>query len=161
MKLMKKLLLLVCLLGLVTNLQAQTIESYPERTVTIIVGFPPGTATDTVARILAERFANKFGRPFIIDNKPGQGGSIGSAFVAKAIPDGYTLILSATAPLAINPNLYTNLTYDPRKNFAPIGLSGLASLRISNESKNRNFNDCSVSRKGKSESRSTKLCFNR
>jgi tripartite-type tricarboxylate transporter receptor subunit TctC len=122
MRLIKSFVVISCILLFGGNVAAQSIANYPDRTVTIIVGFPPGTATDTVARVLAERFTNKFGKTFIVDNKAGQGGSMGSAFVAKAAPDGYTLVLSATAPLAINPNLYTNLTYDPRKNFAPIGL---------------------------------------
>ena len=122
MRLIKSFVVISCILLFGGNVAAQSIANYPDRTVTIIVGFPPGTATDTVARVLAERFTNIFGKTFIVDNKAGQGGSMGSAFVAKAAPDGYTLVLSATAPLAINPNLYTNLTYDPRKNFAPIGL---------------------------------------
>ena len=122
MRLMKSFVVISCILWFGSNVGAQSASNYPDRTVTIIVGFPPGTATDTVARVLAERFTNKFGKTFIVDNKAGQGGSMGSAFVAKAAPDGYTLVLSATAPLAINPNLYTNLTYDSRKNFAPIGL---------------------------------------
>jgi tripartite-type tricarboxylate transporter receptor subunit TctC len=112
MKLIKSFALMSCILLIGIPAGAQSVANYPDRTVTIIVGFPPGTATDT----------NKFGKTFIVDNKAGQGGSMGSTFVAKAASDGYTLVLSATAPLAINPNLYTNLTYDPRKNFAPIGL---------------------------------------
>ncbi|MCX7274241.1 MAG: tripartite tricarboxylate transporter substrate binding protein [Burkholderiales bacterium] len=104
--------------------RAQTeATDYPARNVTIVVGFPPGTATDTVARILAERLAARLRKPFVIDNKPGQGGSLGAAAVAKAAPDGHTLLMSATAPMAINPNLYAKLTYDPQKDFAPIGLT--------------------------------------
>lgn len=95
---------------------------YPNRPVTLVVGFPPGTATDSVARVLAERFSARLGQPFIIENKPGQGGSIGAAAVAKAKPDGYTLVVSATAPMSINPYVYKNLTYEPMRDFAPIGL---------------------------------------
>ncbi|WP_151446675.1 Bug family tripartite tricarboxylate transporter substrate binding protein [Lacisediminimonas profundi] len=95
---------------------------YPNRPVTLVVGFPPGTATDSVARVLAERFAARLGQPFIIENRPGQGGSIGAAVVAKAKPDGYTLVVSATAPMSINPYVYKNLTYEPMRDFAPIGL---------------------------------------
>ena len=104
--------------------QAQTdAADYPTRNVTILVGFPPGTATDTVARILAERFSARLKKPFVIDNKPGQGGSLGAAAAAKAQPDGHTLLMSATAPMSINPHLYAKLTYDPQKDFAPIGLT--------------------------------------
>ena len=103
--------------------RAQTDTDYPARPVTVVVGFPPGTATDTVARILAERFAARLRKPFLVENKPGQGGSIGAASASKAAPDGYTLLMSATAPMAINPNLYTRLPYDSLKDFAPIGLT--------------------------------------
>jgi len=117
---MKKIILLLCFI--VASLHALGQSNYPEKNVTIIVGFPPGTATDTVARIIAERFAVKFGKPFIIDNKPGQGGSLGAGAAAITPPDGYTLLLSATAPFATNPHLYSKLNYDSRKSFAPIGL---------------------------------------
>ena len=100
----------------------QSPGDYPTRTISVVVGFPPGTATDTVARLLCERLAPRIGKPCVIDNKAGQGGSIGAAFAAAAAPDGHTLVLSATAPLAINPNLYARLAYDPRRDFAPIGL---------------------------------------
>ncbi len=119
---MKTLILLVGFVLSLASVQAQNLANFPEKNVTIIVGFPPGTATDTVARILAERFATKFGKPFIIENRPGQGGSLGAAAAAIAPPDGYTLLLSATAPFATNPHLYKKLPYDPRKSFAPIGL---------------------------------------
>ena len=102
---------------------AQGMSEYPIRTVTIIVGFPPGTATDTVARILAERFTTRLGKSFVVDNRPGQGGSLGAGQAAKAPADGHTLLLTATAPMATNPNLYSNLPYDPRRDFAPIGLT--------------------------------------
>lgn len=101
---------------------AQTTADYPAKPVTMIVGFPPGTATDSVARILGERLGARLGKPFIVDNKPGQGGSIGAAAAAKAPPDGYTLLVSATAPLATNPHLYSKLPYDSSRDFAPIGL---------------------------------------
>lgn len=118
---------------------AQTAANYPRKPVTIVVGFPPGTATDSVARILGGRLAARLGKPFIIDNKPGQGGSIGAAFVAKAAPDGYTLVASATAPLAINPHLYPKLPYDSMRDFAPIGLhSWLPYVLVVNSNANIN-----------------------
>ena len=117
---MKKMILLLCFFVVAMQAKAQT--NYPDKNVTMIVGFPPGTATDTVARIMAERFAVKFGKPFIIDNKPGQGGSLGAGVAAAAAPDGHTLLLSATAPFATNPHLYSKLNYDSRKSFSPIGL---------------------------------------
>ena len=101
---------------------AQASADYPVKPVTMIVGFPPGTATDSVGRILSERLGARLGKSFIVDNKPGQGGSIGAAAAAKASPDGYTLLISATAPLATNPHLYSKLPYDSLRDFAPIGL---------------------------------------
>jgi tripartite-type tricarboxylate transporter receptor subunit TctC len=97
-------------------------SDYPSRPLRIIVGFPPGQATDVIARMIGERLSASFGQPVVIDNKPGQGGSIGAAAAAKAPADGYTMLISATAPLATNPNLYKNLPYDPSKDFAPVTL---------------------------------------
>lgn len=101
---------------------AQDPAPWPAKPVTLVVGFPPGTATDSVARVLAERFSARMGQSFVIDNKPGQGGSVGAAAVAKAKPDGYTFVVSATAPMSINPYVYPRLTYDPIKDFAPVGI---------------------------------------
>ena len=125
---MKKAILFFLSIFAITSIHAQNIANYPEKNVSIVVGFPPGTATDTVARILAERFATKFGKSFIIDNRPGQGGSLGAGVAANSSPDGYTLLLSATAPFATNPHLYSKLNYDSRKSFAPIGLVSWLSL---------------------------------
>lgn len=123
----------------VPAVMAQTAANYPSKPVTIVVGFPPGTATDSVARILGGRLAARLGKPFIVDNKPGQGGSIGAAFVSKAAPDGYTLVASATAPLAINPHLYPKLPYDSMHDFAPIGLhSWLPYVLVVNSNANIN-----------------------
>lgn len=113
---------MVALVSAQSALAQNPASDYPNKPVTIIVGFPPGTATDSVGRVLGERLAQRLGKPFIIENKAGQGGSIGAAAAAKAAPDGYTLIISATAPMATNPHLYTNLSYDPLRDFAPIGL---------------------------------------
>jgi tripartite-type tricarboxylate transporter receptor subunit TctC len=95
---------------------------YPSKPIKIIVGFPPGQATDVIARLLAEKLSATFGQAVLIDNKPGQGGSIGAAAAAKSPADGYTMLLSATAPLATNPNLYKDLPYEPVRDFAPITL---------------------------------------
>jgi tripartite-type tricarboxylate transporter receptor subunit TctC len=97
-------------------------SDYPNKPLKIVVGFPPGQATDVIARMLGEKLSTAFGQPVVIDNKPGQGGSIGAAAAAKSAPDGYTMLLSATAPLATNPNLYKDLPYEPVRDFAPITL---------------------------------------
>ena len=94
----------------------------PTRPIRILVGFPPGQATDTIARLLAERLGENAGWTMLVENRPGQGGSLAAAAAAQAAPDGHTLLLSATAPLATNPNLYRNIGYDPARDFAPITL---------------------------------------
>jgi tripartite-type tricarboxylate transporter receptor subunit TctC len=115
-------LALVPLALLLPTAHAQDPTTWPSKPVTFVVGFPPGTATDSVARVLADRFTARLGQSFVIDNKPGQGGSVGAAAAAKAKPDGYTFVVSATAPMSINPYVYPRLTYDPIKDFAPVGI---------------------------------------
>ena len=98
------------------------LAAYPDRPVTIIIGFPPGTGTDTVTRIMADRLSQRMGQQFLVDNKVGVAGSIGAGIAAKAKPDGYTLLVSASAPMSINPHIYKNLTYNPLTDFTPIGM---------------------------------------
>ena len=101
--------------------ESRASSDWPTRPVTIIVPFVAGGNTDMMARLAAERLSAKFGQPFVIENRGGAGGTIATRQVAKAEPDGYTLLI-ATSSLAINPSLYPNAGYDPRKDFAPIGL---------------------------------------
>lgn len=108
--------------------QAYAQQAFPNKTVKIIVGFPPGNGTDVIARWIADRMAHAFGQPVIVDNRPGQGGSIGLAALAKSPPDGYTLMLTAMAAVAISPHLYATVGYDPLKDIEPIGLIGEAPL---------------------------------
>lgn len=117
-----KVLAALALCALAITSAARADVSYPNRPVTIVVGFPPGTATDTVARLLGESFIKSFGGArFIVENRPGQSGSIGAASVARSTPDGYTIFVGASAPLVINPHIYPSLRYDSRTDFAPIG----------------------------------------
>jgi tripartite-type tricarboxylate transporter receptor subunit TctC len=96
--------------------------AWPARAVTIVVPFPPGGGTDTGARIVAEQLARKWGHPVLVDNKGGAAGQIGAEAVAKARPDGYTILMGNIGTQAINPSLYTRMLYDPDKAFAPIAL---------------------------------------
>src|SRR6266850_390570 len=96
---------------------AQT--SYPEEPIRLVVGFPPDSQTDTVARLLGQKFADAWGKPVAIDNATGAAGNIAADRVAKAAPDGYTLGLMSQTQLVVNPSLY-KLAYDPVKDFAPI-----------------------------------------
>ena len=95
-------------------------SSYPNRPVKILVGFTPGTAPDLAARILADRFAEVWGSPFVVENIPGAGSNIATERVAKATADGYTLLMGGNSSLVINPSLYETLPFDPVKDFAPI-----------------------------------------
>jgi tripartite-type tricarboxylate transporter receptor subunit TctC len=88
--------------------------------VKILVGFTPGTAPDVVARILADRFAQVWGAPFVVENIPGAGSNIATDRVAKAVADGYTLLMGGNGALVINPSLFETLPFDPIKDFAPI-----------------------------------------
>ncbi|GAA4413538.1 hypothetical protein GCM10011450_23780 [Advenella faeciporci] len=125
--------------ALTLTICSQAYASYPEKPITFVVGFPPGTSTDAVARILGESMGRKLGQSIIVENKPGVGGSLGVAQVAKAKPDGYTLVLSATAPMNINPHVYKSLTYDPLKDLEPIGQSTwLPYVLVMNKTKNVN-----------------------
>lgn len=94
---------------------------YPDRPIRLIVGFPPAGAVDTVARALAPEMAELLGQPVVIENRPGAGGNIAGTAVARATPDGYTLGFLSTAALATNVSLYSQMPYDPRVDFAPVG----------------------------------------
>lgn len=102
---------------------AQNPAPYPSKPVRIVVGFPPGQATDTIARILAEKLTTRLGQPFVVENKPGAAGIIGSEAALKAPADGYTLLFSSSGPLAVNPSLYSKLPYDPVADIQPIALA--------------------------------------
>jgi tripartite-type tricarboxylate transporter receptor subunit TctC len=97
-------------------------QPYPSKPVTIIIGFTAGGTTDIIARLIAERLTKTWGQPIVIDNKPGATGNIGAEFVAKAKPDGYTLLMGSVGPLAVNASLYRKLPFDNLKDFTPITL---------------------------------------
>jgi tripartite-type tricarboxylate transporter receptor subunit TctC len=99
---------------------------YPERPVRMIVPFSPGGGTDIIGRVLAERFTEGFGRQFIVDNRPGGGAMIGANLVAKATPDGHTLLVGTSAELTISPAIYGSAPYDPVKDFVPVALLGVS-----------------------------------
>ena len=96
--------------------------AWPERAVRWIVAYPPGAGTDIVARLLGQRLTERLGQPVVVENKPGAGGAIGLEAIATAAPDGYTIGMADTGPLAINPSLYRKLAYDPVASFEPISL---------------------------------------
>ena len=100
-------------------------QPYPSKPVRIISPFPPGQATDIMARLVAEHLARSLGQPFLVENRAGAGGALGTEAAAKAAPDGYTLVMGTIGPLAISPALYSKLAYDPVRDFAPIANLGL------------------------------------
>jgi tripartite-type tricarboxylate transporter receptor subunit TctC len=115
-------LLVVLSLALAGSALAQ---QYPAKPVRIIVPFPPGQATDILARLLADQLSKSLGQQFIADNRPGAGGSVGTDAAAKAAPDGYTLVMATISTFGINPSLYPKLGYSPLRDFAPISNLGL------------------------------------
>jgi tripartite-type tricarboxylate transporter receptor subunit TctC len=96
-------------------------QAYPTRPVRVVVPWPPGQATDIAARVVAQKLQEKLGQPFVIDNKPGAGGSIGTDIVAKSSGDGYTLLAASSGPVSIMPNLQKT-PYDPLKDLVPVSL---------------------------------------
>jgi tripartite-type tricarboxylate transporter receptor subunit TctC len=96
-------------------------EDYPSRPIMLVVPYPPGGGNDVIARIVAGKMSAALGREIVVENRGGAGGTIATRQVARAAPDGYTLLV-ATSSLAINPSIYPDVGYDPRKNFSPIGL---------------------------------------
>jgi tripartite-type tricarboxylate transporter receptor subunit TctC len=113
-------LMLAAALGLLAAPAAA--QDYPNRPITLIVPFPAGGGNDMLARMVAEKLGVALKQQIVIDNRAGAGGTIATRAAATARPDGYTLLLGYTGTLSVNPTLYANAGYDPRKDFAPIGL---------------------------------------
>ena len=103
------------------GLPAQALD-YPARPVTIVVPFAAGGGTDILGRLVAQQLEQRLGRPFIIENRPGAGGTTGAGFVARANPDGYTLLMAPSPTLAVAITIYKNLAYDPLADFVPLAL---------------------------------------
>jgi tripartite-type tricarboxylate transporter receptor subunit TctC len=111
-------------------------EHWPARPVRVLVPFSPGGTTDLLARALAPELSRVFGQQFIVDNKPGAGGNVGTAEVAKSAPDGYTLLMGTVGTHGINQSLYPKLPFDPIKDFAPITLvAGVPNVLVMNPAK--------------------------
>ena len=99
---------------------AQTADNYPNRSVTMVVAFPAAGTTDILARLIGQKLTEKFKQTVVVENRPGAGGNIGTAFVAKAPPDGYTIMMGTIGTQSINPSLYKKMPYDAAKDFVPI-----------------------------------------
>jgi len=130
-----RILLLAIMLALAAGASAQSAaggsaqsatdaKNWPSRAVHMIVPFPAGSSPDLIARVLSEKLAPALGQPVVVENRPGAGGNLGTALVARAAPDGYTIGLSIPGPLAVNTVLYKKMEYDPFKDLAPVSLVG-------------------------------------
>ena len=110
------------LLGLTASATtlAQTADNYPNRSITMVVAFPAAGTTDILARLIGQKLTEKFKQTVVIENRPGAGGNIGTAYVAKAPPDGYTIMMGTIGTQSINPSLYKKMPYDAAKDFVPI-----------------------------------------
>jgi tripartite-type tricarboxylate transporter receptor subunit TctC len=97
-------------------------DNWPAKPIRMIVPFPPGSSPDLIARIVTEKLAAALGQPVVVENRPGAGGNIGTGMVAKAAPDGYTLLFTINGPLVTAPSLYRHLSYDPVRQLAPVTL---------------------------------------
>ncbi len=105
-------------------------QPYPAKPVKLVVPFPAGSATDQIARVMGQQLQEALGQPFVVENKPGAQGSIAATEVARAAPDGYTLMVTTNTPQAANPSLFKKLNYDPVKDFAPIARLGTISFML-------------------------------
>lgn len=108
--------------AMMATVGAAAHAAYPEKPVTMIVGFSPGGFTDVVARLVSRNLEQKLGQPFVVENKPGAAGTIAAEMVARAKPDGYTLLMGHSNSNATAPALYKNLSYDVNKDFTPIAM---------------------------------------
>src|SRR5213080_3585621 len=126
MQISKKRIAAIIALAMSAALTQAHAQNYPTRAITLVIPFAPGGSTSIVGRGVADKISELLGEKVVVDNRPGAGGTVGTKAVARSEPDGYTLVLGYTGTLAIGPSLYKNVGYDPRKDFAPIGLIGNA-----------------------------------
>jgi tripartite-type tricarboxylate transporter receptor subunit TctC len=120
MNLIRTIFGLTCMFAVTVSASAQ---GYPDRPVKVIVPYTAGGGTDTVARAISQRLAEKWGQPVVVENRPGAGTTIGTDAVVRSEPDGYTLLFSDSASFVINPHIYEKLAFDPRKDLEPIALA--------------------------------------
>jgi tripartite-type tricarboxylate transporter receptor subunit TctC len=109
----------LCALAMAMPSWAQA-QAYPQKPVKVVVAFTAGGTTDILARTVTQQLSEKLKQPFVIDNKPGAGGNLGTELVVRAAPDGYTLIVNSVGPIAVNPTLYGKLPYNPLTDLVPI-----------------------------------------
>ena len=111
---------------LAVALPAWAAQTFPARPIRLIIGFAPGGGTDVTARTIGQKLSEKFGQPIVVDYRPGASGTVGNALAAKAPPDGYTWLMTATGPHVIAPSLYRSLAYDPFRDYAPLAMVSIS-----------------------------------
>lgn len=117
-------------LAVVALPQASRAQPFPSKPIRIVVAFPPGGATDLMARTIAAKLQERTGQPALVENKPGASGMIGTEFVAKSPPDGYTLVMATQTTHAVNPSLHAKVPYDPVRDFVPVTMAGYTPLAL-------------------------------
>jgi tripartite-type tricarboxylate transporter receptor subunit TctC len=122
MRVVRSAMLSLALLAGLALAGASQAQDYPTRPVTIVVPTGPGGGMEMVARLLAPKLEQRLGKPFVIENRPGAGTNIGAAAVARAAPDGHTLLMATSSTLAINASIYKSLPFDPQKDLVPVAL---------------------------------------
>jgi tripartite-type tricarboxylate transporter receptor subunit TctC len=117
--------ILLCAIAML-HASAALGQSYPTRPIRLIIGFPAGGGTDVTARTITQRLSEQFGQPIVIDYRPGAAGTVGNGIAAKATPDGYTWLMTATGPHVIAPSLYRSVPYDTFRDYAPIAMASIS-----------------------------------
>jgi tripartite-type tricarboxylate transporter receptor subunit TctC len=118
------------IVAIAASLGVAAAQDYPTRPITLVVPYAAGGGNDVMARIVGEKMSKTLGQQVVIDNRPGAGGALATRQVAKATPDGYTLVIGGTGSLAVNPTLLPNVGYDVRKDFAPVGMIGSSAMIV-------------------------------
>ncbi|HEY7662900.1 MAG TPA: tripartite tricarboxylate transporter substrate-binding protein, partial [Xanthobacteraceae bacterium] len=114
--------ILLAAIAMLAAAESALAQDYPAHPITLVVPFAPGGSASIAARSVADEMSEKLGQQIVIDNRGGAGGTIATRAVAKSAPDGYTILVTTSATVGTSPSLFENLGYDPRKDFAPIGL---------------------------------------
>ncbi len=126
----EKLLPSMLVLMVTAGMTPAAAQDYPTKPITLVVPYAAGGGNDVMARTVADKMGRTLGQQIVIENRAGAGGSTATRQVARSAPDGYTLVIGGTGTLGVNPTLYQNVGYDPRKDFAPIGLIGTSALVV-------------------------------
>jgi tripartite-type tricarboxylate transporter receptor subunit TctC len=130
MSMSKLILALLAFVGGATSVATAQVAGYPSKLARIVIPFPPGGTTDALARILSQKMTDAWGKPVVVENRPGGGGAIAAESVARSAPDGHTIYLGTSGDMSVNPSLVRKLSYDPERDFMPVGLLAFTPLLL-------------------------------